>query len=612
MEVINLLFQEGFIGLTEKSRVTELSTRWNVSPHEIVRILRMVPSEVYLRAYSKAYGIPVARVDGLVWSDALAQKLPWEEWCKALAFPAQDETGSFIVAVVDPVQWSPPFTNLSYRVELISEEVWVEKVGEFRSGKFLDDAVYGLWRRNPESSARKTFGTRQLLSFWGLGTLILAGLAMVPHFTLLMLNSIINIFYFLCIGFKTLLVLIGASRKTSKKVSITDISQWNDADLPIYTVLVPVYKEPRVVPHLVRQLSNLDYPLPKLDVKVLLEQDDAETIKAFRDSNPPPNFHALIVPTANPKTKPKACNYGLHFSRGEYLTIYDAEDLPESDQLKKVVTAFSKLPATVCCIQAALNYFNWKENTLTKMFTLEYSNWFDYNLPGMEALKVPIPLGGTSNHFRNNLLRALGGWDPFNVTEDADLGIRATARGYTIATIDSTTYEEANRAYGNWIRQRSRWIKGYMQTFLVNMRHPFKLWRKIGSRGFIGFLLFIGGTPFIFLANPISWSIFVIWFLSRADLSTWFPSWLLFLSFFNLLVGNFLGIYVCILGVFKRKNYQMVGYALLNPFYWILHAIASYKALWQLIVSPSYWEKTDHGLTSMRVAVPQGLAAKRG
>ena len=221
-------------------------------------------------------------------------------------------------------------------------------------------------------------------------------------------------------------------------------------------------------------LKKMDYPQNKLDVVLLLEEDDTETLEAAKTHAPPINWRFLRIPNSIPKTKPKACNYGLFFARGKYLTIYDAEDIPEPDQLKKAVIAFKKAGNDFICFQAALNYFNRDENFLTKMFTLEYSYWFDYLLPGLYNLKLPIPLGGTSNHFDVEKLREIGAWDPFNTTEDADLGVRAFGRGYKVGVINSTTYEEANARVKNWIRQRSRWIKGYKQTFLVQARNPIK------------------------------------------------------------------------------------------------------------------------------------------
>ncbi len=608
MELVDYFFQENILTYEQHELVAELAVRWGVPADPLLRTLRLVSDDIYLAGYCRVHDRPRINLAEMEWNEELSNRLPWPVWRQGLALTLRDADGREWIVAPDPANLSAEIKALGIPSGVILEEEWVEGTKRFLGQRFLDEAINGLSRRFPESSAKQTFTPIQVIFLWGVLTAILLGLIVAAGATIVIVNTVINVFYFVCVAFKSLLVLAGANRNTSHKVDREEIAALRDDELPVYTVQVPVYKEPKVIPHLVKQLANLDYPVVKLDVKVLLEEDDSATIEAFKASNPPPNFHAVIVPAAQPKTKPKACNYGLWVSLGDYLTIFDAEDLPESDQIKKVLAAFRKLPPNVVVIQGALNYFNWPENFLTKMFTLEYSNWFDYTLPGMEALDVPIPLGGTSNHFKTDKLLELGAWDPFNVTEDADLGVRATARGYTVATIDSTTYEEANRAYGNWIRQRSRWIKGYMQTFLVNMRNPFKLIRRIGLKAFFGFVMFIGGTPFIFLMNPLLWGIFLIWLVTRAEIfSDWFPSWLLFLTFFNLLLGNFMAVYVCILAVFKRKTYPLSIYALANPLYWMMHAYASYKALYQLLVKPFYWEKTEHGLSTM---APVGSASR--
>ena len=216
------------------------------------------------------------------------------------------------------------------------------------------------------------------------------------------------------------------------------------------------------------------------------------------------------MPPSQPQTKPKACNFALRFARGEYLVIYDAEDRPEPDQLRKVVATFRRSPPNTACLQCRLNYYNASENWLTRMFTLDYALWFDQVLPGLERLNMPIPLGGTSNHFRIDVLRELHAWDPFNVTEDADLGIRIGQKGYRVGVVDSTTFEEASCHAGNWIRQRSRWIKGYMQTLLVHTRRPLHLIRSAGPLGFLGFVFFIGGTVLSGLLNPIFWVLYLV------------------------------------------------------------------------------------------------------
>jgi len=214
-------------------------------------------------------------------------------------------------------------------------------------------------------------------------------------------------------------------------------------------------------------------------------------------------------------------------------------------------------------------------------------------------LQLPIPLGGTSNHFRTEYLKKLGAWDPFNVTEDADLGIRACTNGYKVGIINSTTFEEANSCYGNWIRQRSRWIKGYLQTALVYNRHPLTMLRRIGLKNWLAFQLFVGGTPILFLVNPIVWSVFVYWLLTQSKLlDPFFPPILIYIGLYNLLVGNFLGIYLNMIAVFKRRLFHLLIDAILNPAYWLgFHSVAAYKALWQLFSRPFYWEKTTHGIS---------------
>ena len=247
-----------------------------------------------------------------------------------------------------------------------------------------------------------------------------------------------------------------------------------DAELPVYTLLVPLYREANMLGGLTRALSRLDYPAAKLDIKLILEAVDAETIAAARALDLPGNVEILVVPDLHPRTKPKALNYALPFARGDYLVIYDAEDRPERDQLRKALAAFRQGPPNLACLQSKLNLYNADDNWLTRQFTIEYGALFDGLLPALDRLRLPIPLGGTSNHFRVAALKWLMAWDPFNVTEDADLGTRLARSGYRCQVLSSTTFEEAPVKFVSWLRQRTRWIKGYMQTWLVHMRQPAK------------------------------------------------------------------------------------------------------------------------------------------
>ncbi|HXT35857.1 MAG TPA: glycosyltransferase family 2 protein, partial [Chloroflexota bacterium] len=310
----------------------------------------------------------------------------------------------------------------------------------------------------------------------------------------------------------------------------------------------------------------------------------------------PPTVRPVVVPAAQPRGKPKACNYGLLHARGEYVVIFDAEDVPDPDQLKKVIVAFRKVPRDVVCLQAKLTYYNANQNLLTRWFSMEYSMWFDLFLPGLDVGNAPVPLGGTSNHFRATRLQEVGAWDPYNVTEDADLGIRLARRGWRTAVLDSSTQEEATSQIFNWIRQRSRWVKGYVQTYLVHMRHPLQLWKELGTKGFFSFNMVIGGTFLSFLLNPILYLLTSVWYLFHPGIfHTLFPAPVFYLGITSLFVGNFTFIYLNLAGCMRPGFYDKVKYALISPLYWALMSVAAWKGFLQLWTKPYYWEKTMHG-----------------
>jgi cellulose synthase/poly-beta-1,6-N-acetylglucosamine synthase-like glycosyltransferase len=242
---------------------------------------------------------------------------------------------------------------------------------------------------------------------------------------------------------------------------------------------------------------------------------------------------------------------------------------------------------------------------LTRFFTAEYSLWFDVILPGLQTVQTALPLGGTSNHFKVNVLRELKGWDPFNVTEDCDLGIRLFKKGYKTAMIDSTTLEEANSNTKNWLRQRSRWIKGYMQTYLVHMRNPYQFFKEFGVHALL-FQLIIGARISFMLINPILWLMTVAYFALFAfvgpAIEALFPSYILYMAVFSLIFGNFLYIYNYMIGVAKREHWPLMKFVFLIPLYWLLASAAATIAFYQLLTKPHYWEKTNHGLHIKKVA----------
>lgn len=266
-----------------------------------------------------------------------------------------------------------------------------------------------------------------------------------------------------CAVFRLTMVLTG--RRVGRATGAAD-----PQPLPRYTVLVPLYREGNMVDRLVRRLSTLDYPVGSTQILLLCEQDDEDTLSAVDRTGLVEPFRLVVCPPGSPRTKARACNIGLRYATGELCVICDAEDRPEPDQLRRAAATFAAAPARVACLQASLAFHNRTVNWLTRCFTLEYGTLFGFVLPGLTRWGLPVPLGGTSNHFRTRMLTELGGWDPYNVTEDAELGLRLHGAGYRTAMLPSATLEEACAVAGPWLRQRTRWLKGYLQTWVVHTR----------------------------------------------------------------------------------------------------------------------------------------------
>ena len=349
-------------------------------------------------------------------------------------------------------------------------------------------ARFELLTNVPESSASRRMSHGQLKLICAGAFFLILACAIAPAATLLLLNMILGFCFLAVAGLRFISIFIGiVARPTPEELAYEKGNEIAEANLPDYTVIVPLFREAAVLPILVDALKRLDYPASRLDIKLVFEESDAATYKAATRLHLPGNFDLIRVPHSLPLTKPKACNYALPFARGEFVVVYDAEDIPAPDQLKRAVAAFRLGDPKLACVQAQLNYYNWSENWLTRQFAIEYSSFFDLLLPTLAKLGMPVPLGGTSTHFRTSLLKEAGAWDPYNVTEDADLGMRFALLGLRTGIIRSTTEEEANCELNNWLRQRSRWIKGWIQTYFVRMRRPLALYRALGLRGFVGF-----------------------------------------------------------------------------------------------------------------------------
>lgn len=596
------LVNAGVLTHEQLETALELQQRWNSRLGDVVLAHRWTGAKHFYGVLAKHFSLNFVSLLEQPCDPGIFDYKLVSEYAKRLVLPWQIEEGRCVVAIADPNEetfaWAREQYGQDVRFVGTAKFDILWSLQTLADEQLTEDALHMLSDRQPQLSASQVATRAQLTTLALLVIVTAIALALWPSTTLIVLNLLVTLGFTATFGLKFLLVYFGSRRTIDIKVTDDEAKALRDEDLPIYTVLVPMYKEPDVLPILASALRRLDYPTSKLDIKLVLEADDIETINAAKQLGLEAIFEIIRVPVSQPKTKPKACNYALRFARGQLLTIYDAEDKPEPSQLRKVVAAFAKSSPETACIQARLNYYNADENWLTRMFALEYTLWFDFYLPALEWLRIPIPLGGTSNHFKLDVLRGIDAWDPYNVTEDADLGVRLTQRGYRVGVVNSTTFEEANVSIPNWIRQRSRWFKGYMQTWLVHMRRPLHLYQSTGMRGFWGFQFFIGGGFFTALMAPLLWVTYGAWLATSTHaMDALFPPALLYLSLFNLLVGNGFFIYMTLVAGFKRDYLKLAPYALTVPFYWMLQSVAAYKGLWQLIRNPFYWEKTTHGIS---------------
>jgi cellulose synthase/poly-beta-1,6-N-acetylglucosamine synthase-like glycosyltransferase len=453
----------------------------------------------------------------------------------------------------------------------------------------LDAACHGFDRAHKHRSAKRALYFTQIVAFFAALAGLIAAFFFAPDITF----TALRIVAFVLFSAAILLRLLAAASLKQPLSRLAD-----PAHFPTYTILCPLYREANVVADLVAALERIDYPRDALDIKLIVEGDDVDTIAAALAVSDAPHIDVVIVPAAAPRTKPKALNAALAYARGEYVVIYDAEDRPHPQQLRAALAAFEDGPANLACVQAPLDIDNANVSWISRQFAAEYAILFREVLPLLDSLKLPFPIGGTSKHFRIDALRASGGWDPNNVTEDADLGYRLARDGYALSMIGPPTYEEAPISFGAWLDQRTRWIKGHMQTWLVLMRNPLRTAHELGLRGFAMMQLMLGGGLIAAFAHGPLACIVLIAALSPYDLLT--PS-----DFALALFGYCVALFAALSAVALSGNLSHMRAALTMPFYWPLATIAAVRATFELLVRPHHWAKTAHGVSSrVRMLAP--------
>jgi cellulose synthase/poly-beta-1,6-N-acetylglucosamine synthase-like glycosyltransferase len=481
------------------------------------------------------------------------------------------------------------YPDLTERLRLASSSHLHQFLLHQTDDVFGRNAADGLRRRFPKMSAAPAAiegprWRRHLQRFkWPCGV---AALMLLPPILALDAWSLVLAGWFLLfIGLR----LVGSfvPRLPQKKMQ-----RLPDHRLPVYTVIAALYREAKSVGPLMQAIDALDYPREKLQVILALEPNDLATRAAIARLGPMPHVQVLIAPDTGPRTKPKALNCALPFARGSFTAVFDAEDRPDPGQLRAALDAFRSHDTDVACAQASLCIDNNnKDSWLSRTFAAEYAGQFDVFLPGLAAMRMPLPLGGSSNHFRTAVLREVGGWDAWNVTEDADLGFRLARFGYRSVTFDSTTSEEAPIRFKAWLGQRSRWMKGWMQTWGVHMREPRRLWRQAGPRGFLTLNIIVGGNVLTALAYPVLVIELAAYFLTNFAIS------LAPLHLATITAGFASTVLIGLMGLARRDRLRSGWILAATPFYWGCLSIAALRALWQLWRDPYRWEKTEHGLT---------------
>jgi cellulose synthase/poly-beta-1,6-N-acetylglucosamine synthase-like glycosyltransferase len=503
--------------------------------------------------------------------------------------PLEDGTVALADWRAENVAWIAEAFPGAERVFLTPAELNAQVVSRF-GARLTDSAIHSLDRREPELSARRVVTRGQAATLAAVAAMLVALAVLAPMLLTRAVDALMVLLFLIGVFFRAVLAWLGAGTRKTQHEPVAD------AELPLYTILVPLYREAHILPSLTRALLALDYPRDRLDIKLIVEEDDDETAGACMALDAP--LEVVRVPASLPRTKPKAVNFALPFARGEFLVIYDAEDRPEPDQLRKAVAAFRALPRDMACLQARLAFYNARESWLTSQAAADYHLWFGALLEGLARIRVPIPLGGTSNHFRAQVLKEIGAWDPFNVTEDADLGIRLAQHGRRVAMLDSTTHEETPAHFAVWLRQRSRWLKGYMQTWLVHGRNTRRLYARAGMRGVAAFHLFIGGAVLSALVNPLLWIVCILALLC--------PGWIDPAVAKASAAGAFGANAVLSLvtaAVALRSGERRLGLSGITvTFYWLLISLAAWRALIHLVVKPFHWEKTAHGSSAQAEA----------
>lgn len=498
------------------------------------------------------------------------------------------------------------YPRASKRIRVVQPSALRDAITRRSRGRLMRVATERLFREAPEMSARIVVNAWQGAALGAAVVSLLFAAVFAPSATLLVLHGAFSLAFLSCV---LLRVVVGLGVKRSPGPRFTTIGP---ADMPVYSVLVALYKEAEIVPDLLMSLGKIVWPRAKLEIKLVCEADDHETLAALRAQELRPYIEVIEVPAGGPRTKPKALSYALPMTSGDFVALYDAEDRPHPFQLVEAWNAFETADEKLACVQAPLTISNSRESWISAMFALEYAALFRAVLPWLARSGLMLPLGGTSNHFRRVALEATGGWDPYNVTEDADLGARLSRFGYRASVIWNPTQEDAPTDVRTWLPQRTRWFKGWAQTWLVHMRNPQLTARELGLGSFVIMQVLFAGMVLSALAYGFFFltAFGVIVYLMLGGEFQAFQQSLLYIDIVNVVLGHGAFLLLGWMTLQKTERPAFWKRIVWTPAYWCLMSVAAWRCIWQLYWTPHHWEKTPHRRHS-RGHLPVGKVQER-
>lgn len=593
-----LLVAQGDLSARNQFRVVSKQSRIEARFGDILLANKLVDKDRLYDAIAAQFDAPVARLDLDPPDPRLMTMFGAQACLRAEVLPWRKQNGRIVVATSRPDQFEAHRNRLEGLFGPVDMAICDERD--------LHRAILDMQPKSLVERAETRVHVSESCRNWAPRRLFLWVICLMILTLVATLNTP-GILVHVALGWAvfsllamTLLKIVIIANHVRDRGPTTSVPGTNPAPiiarLPAVSILVPLFHERQIAHHLIKRLSRLDYPRELLDICLVVEADDEITRATLSEIDLPPYMRQIVVPVSALKTKPRAMNYALDFCRGKFVGIYDAEDAPDPDQIRRVVERFHQRGPDVACLQGVLDFYNARTNWMSRCFSIEYATWFRLILPGMDRLGLAIPLGGTTLFFRREVLEELGGWDAHNVTEDADLGIRLARHGYRTELIDTVTQEEANCWFWPWVKQRSRWLKGYAITWAVHMRQPRLLFRELGAWKFFGVQLLFLGTISQFLMAPLLWMLWLVPFGVIDPVSQFLaPGLFLWLTGIFIL-SEVVSILAGLLAIRGTQHARLGIWVPTMMLYFPMAALAAYKGVLELITRPFYWDKTAHGL----------------